>query len=523
MRRKLYLGFGVVILIIFALLIMVNVSVEWFVGFITILAVIAIYDKSQKKHAILRNYPVLGHIRFILEFFRPEIQQYFIANNRSERPFNREVRNVVYARSKNLSDTIGFGTKFDVTAENYEWVVHSLNPKPAPLDSRVIIGGEQCKQKYSASRLNISAMSYGALSANAIKALNLGAKQGNFAHNTGEGGLTSFHQQGGDLIMQIGTGYFGVRTRDGKFSEELFKQKANLDVVKMIEIKLSQGAKPSHGGVLPKKKLTAEIAEFRGVALGQDVISPPAHNTFDSPEGLCLFIKKLRELSNYKPVGFKLCIGKFSEFLAICKAMIKTKIYPDFITVDGAEGGTGAAPMEYANNIGTPLKDGLVFVHNSLVGLGLRDRIKILCSGKIATGFDMVRYIALGADLCNSARAMMLALGCVQSRECNRNTCPVGVATQNQNLMQGLVISDKKNRVENFHRNTVKSFLEIVGAMGLDTPFDLSPSMVFNRVDGKVTTYNKVYEYIKPNSLLQSENLPEQFKVCWQQAAAENW
>jgi glutamate synthase domain-containing protein 2 len=304
----------------------------------------------------------------------------------------------------------------------------------------------------------------------------------------------------------------------------LFQQKANLEAVKMIEIKLSQGAKPSHGGVLPAKKLTPEIAQIRGVPLGKDVLSPPAHSAFDSPEGLCFFIKKLRKLSNYKPVGFKLCIGKPSEFIAICKAMLKTKISPDFITVDGSEGGTGAAPMEYANNIGTPLKDGLVFVHNSLVGFGLRDNIKVICSGKIATGFDMVRYIALGADLCNSARAMMLSLGCIQSRECNKNTCPVGVATQNKLLIRGLHINDKKNRVENFHRNTVKSFLEIVGAMGLNTPFELSPQMLLCRVDANtIKSYDKIHEYIKPNSLLQQADVPQQFKEYWQQSTAEKF
>jgi glutamate synthase domain-containing protein 2 len=524
MRHNLYLGFGVVLLAILALLLSVHANILWFWGFIGVLTFITLHDFTQKKHSILRNYPVLGHMRFILEFFRPEIQQYFIANNRSETPFNRETRNVIYSRSKNLDDTVGFGTKFIITEEGYEWVLHSLAPKPIGADARVTIGSNQCKQKYNASMLNISAMSYGSLSSNAIVALNLGAKQGNFAHNTGEGGLTSYHQQGGDIIMQIGTGYFGVRTAEGNFSEELFQQKANLDAIKMIEIKLSQGAKPSHGGVLPAKKLTAEIAKIRGVPLGKDVLSPASHSAFDSPESMCMFIQKLRELSNYKPIGFKLCLGKKSDFIAICKAIIKTEIYPDFITIDGAEGGTGAAPMEYSNHIGTALKDGLIFVHNSLVGFGLRDKIKIICSGKIATGFDMIRYIALGADLCNSARAMMMALGCIQSRECNKNTCPVGVATQNKRLIRGLDINNKKNRVENFHNNTIKSFLEIIGAMGLNSACELQPQMVFQRIDANtVKSYDQIYDYIETASLLKQATVPEQFKACWQYASADKF
>lgn len=525
MRRQWYLGFGIVILFILASLLIFHASLWWFFGFLILLAFVAIYDLTQKKHSILRNFPILGHIRFILEFFRPEIQQYFIADDKSELPFNRETRNVVYARAKGLNDTIGFGSEFDISAEGYEYVLHSLNPKHVhEVDDRITVGSSQCTKPYNASRLNISAMSYGALSANAIKALNKGAKISNFAHNTGEGGLTDHHLQGGDIVMQIGTGYFGTRTEDGHFSEELFKEKANLDEVKMIEIKLSQGAKPAHGGVLPAAKLSEEIAKIRGVPMGKDVLSPPAHTAFDSPIGLCHFIQKLRELSGGKPIGFKLCIGKKSEFIGICKAIVESEIYPDFITVDGAEGGTGAAPMEYANNVGTPLKDALMFVHDCLVGFGIRKEIRIISSGKIATGFDMIRYISLGADLCNSARAMMLSLGCLQSRQCNTNTCPVGVATQNKRLMKALDVDDKKMRVARFHDATMHSFLEIVGAMGLESPSELRPYMIYRRVDSNtVKCYSEIHPYLEKNILLNESNVPSHFKIHWQTSSAQRF
>lgn len=525
MRRSWYLGFGIVILLIIALLVIFKASIWWLISFLGILALIALHDVTQKRHSILRNFPILGHIRFILEFFRPEIQQYFIADDKSELPFNRETRSVVYARAKGGNDTIGFGTEYDLNAEGHEWVLHSLSPKHVEeVQEHIKVGNSQCKQPYQASRLNISAMSYGALSENAIKALNKGAKIGKFAHNTGEGGLTDHHLQGGDLIMQIGTGYFGCRTPDGKFCENQFKEKANLDVVKMIEVKLSQGAKPAHGGVLPAAKLSKEIAEIRGVPMGKDVLSPSAHSAFCSPEELCHFLQKLRDLSGGKPVGFKLCIGKRSEFLSICKAMLKTGIYPDFITVDGAEGGTGAAPMEYATHVGAPLKDALIFVHNSLVGVGLRDEIRIIASGKVATGFDMVRYIAMGANMCNSARAMMLSVGCIQSRQCNTNQCPVGVATQNKRLMRALNVDDKKMRVARFHQATVHSFLEILGAMGLQTPCDLDPAMILRRIDANlIRSYREIYRYLDKGSLLNDATVAEHFKAHWEAASAERF
>ena len=397
------------------------------------------YDMLQTHHTILRNFPVLGHFRFLFEMIRPEIYQYFVESDTDGVPFDRDTRSLVYQRAKNVRDTVPFGTKEDVYEVGYEWVNHSMAPvHNAPEDMRVTIGGPDCTQPYSASLLNISAMSYGSLSKNAILALSAGAKLGNFAHNTGEGGISPYHTEGGaDLIWQIGTGYFGCRTDDGNFSEELFEAKANLEQVKMIELKLSQGAKPGHGGILPAAKLTAEIAAIRHVPMGADVNSPPGHRVFDTPRGLLEFIARLRTLSGGKPVGFKLCIGKRREFLSVCKAMVETGITPDFIVVDGGEGGTGAAPLEFSNHIGAPLVEGLIFVHNALIGYDLRDRVSVVASGKVTSGFDLMKRLALGADACYSARGMMLALGCIQALKCNSNHCPVGVATTNPALMKG--------------------------------------------------------------------------------------
>lgn len=523
MRRQWYLGFGVVILAVFLILVMLH-DARWFLVFITPLIALWIYDITQKKHTILRNFPVLGHSRFLLEFIRPEIQQYFIADNESERPYNRETRSMIYERAKNVRDTIPFGTELDIEKVGYTWVLHSLMPKHlAEVEPRIMVGGPDCKKPYSASRLNISAMSYGSLSPNALMALNQGAKLGNFAHNTGEGGLSPYHLQGGDIIFQIGTAYFGCRDDSGNFDESEFALEANRPEVKMVEIKLSQGAKPSHGGILPAAKLTEEIARVRKVKLGQDVLSPPAHSTFDSPKGLLLFVKKLRDLTGGKPVGFKLCLGRKEEFLSICKAMLACNILPDFITVDGSEGGTGAAPLEYTNHVGEPLEAALVFVHNALVGVNLRDKIRIICSGKVSSGYDMVARIAMGADMCNAARAMMLAVGCIQSKQCNANTCPTGVATQNPRLQRGLVVEVKKDRVANFHRNTVKSFLEMVGAMGLANPSDLKPNFLMRRVsEESVKPFDEIYEYLTPGQLL-SDDIPESYRRYWQLANAERF
>lgn len=523
MRRKWYLGFGIVILALFFFFVMMRDAV-WFLAVLIPLVAIWIYDLSQKRHTILRNFPVLGHIRYILEFFRPEIQQYFIANDEEEKPFNRETRSIIYQRAKNVMDTVPFGTERNIYEVGYTWVDHSLAPKhSSEVEPRITVGGDDCKKPYSASRLNISAMSFGALSPNAIMALNKGAKQGNFAHNTGEGGLSQYHLQGGDIIFQIGTAYFGCRDAEGNFDEKEFKVEANREEVKMIEIKLSQGAKPSHGGILPAAKLTEEIAKVRKVPMGHDVISPPAHTAFDSPRGLLEFVQRLRNLTGGKPVGFKLCIGNRSEFLGICKAMVETKILPDFITVDGAEGGTGAAPLEYTNNVGEPLESSLIFVHNALVGINVRDKIRVICSGKVATGFDIVTKLALGADMCNSARGMMMSVGCVQSKQCNSNTCPTGVATQNKRLQRGLVVDTKKDRVTNFHNNTMKSFLEMIGAMGLTNPSDLKPEFIKRRIsEGVVKPFSEIYQYLEPGQLL-SNNIPDEYKVYWDKASAEEF
>jgi glutamate synthase domain-containing protein 2 len=389
----------------------------------------------------------------------------------------------------------------------------------------VHVGGPQCKKPYLASHLNISAMSFGALSNNAILALNRGAKLGGFAHNTGEGGLSPYHlQEGGDVIWQIGTGYFGCRNADGFFDPGAFAERAQHDAVKMIELKISQGAKPGHGGILPAAKVTAEIARIRGVALGRDVISPPAHSAFGTPRELCEFIARLRELSGGKPVGFKLCVGQRSEFLGVCKAMVETGITPDFITVDGAEGGTGAAPIELSNYVGMPMRDGLLFVNSALRGVNLRTQIRVIAAGKIATGFHMVRAIALGADMCNAARAMMFALGCIQARRCNDNTCPVGVATQDPARAQGIVVEEKAKRVMRYHADTVRAFLELVAANGLDTPADVRPRNVLTRVDAiTIRPFSDVYEYLPVGCLLDEETVPHGWHDSWERAHPDSF
>lgn len=516
MRRQLYVGFGIVLIGIALLLIFLHVSVEAVLALLIVIMAIGIYDYCQSEHTILRNFPILGHIRFILEFFRPELRQYLIASDKEERPFNRNTRSVIYQRAKKERDTIPFGTQLDVLNQGYECVQHSLAPKHVDeVESRLFVGDKNCSKPYLASYLNISAMSFGSLSPNAILALNEGAKIGNFAHNTGEGGISPYHLQGGDIIFQIGTGYFGCRSKDGHFDPGLFKDKASLEQVKMIEIKLSQGAKPAHGGILPGAKIDKHIAEIRGIEMGIDCISPPAHSAFNTPIGLLEFIAHLRELSGGKPVGFKLCIGKRHEFLSICKAMLKTGITPDFITIDGAEGGTGAAPMEFADHMGTPLHEALLFVHNALTGINVRNDIRIIAAGKVATGFDMVAKLALGADMCNAARAFMLALGCIQSLVCHNNNCPTGVTTQNARLVRGLVVSEKKHRVANFHTETMSSFMQIIGAMGLSEPRLLNPAHIFRQTErGILQPYNEIYNYLEPGVLL-STDVPARYAKDW--------
>ena len=487
---------------------------------------IGLVDMFQTRHTLRRLYPVLGHFRFMLESVRKEIQQYFVESDTDGTPIAREFRSLVYQRAKNARDTRPFGTIFDVNRSGYEWINHSIMPKhPTDFSPRIKFGGDQCTQPYMASPLNISAMSYGALSKNAIMALNKGAKIGGFSHNTGEGSISPYHlEHGGDIVWQIGTGYFGCRNSEGEFDPEAFKNKSRQDVVKMIEIKLSQGAKPGHGGILPAAKLTEEIAEIRNVPMGEDVISPPAHSTFSTPLGLIEFIKQLRELSGGKPIGFKLCIGNHEEFLAICKAMIETQTYPDFITVDGGEGGTGAAPTEMTNSVGSPLRDGLIFVNNALIGCGIRDQIRIIASGKLFSAFHILRAMALGADTVNSARGMMLALGCIQARSCNTDHCPTGIATQNPSRNKGLVVTDKATRVANFHRQTVTNLVELIAAAGLDDLGQLKPKHIKRRVRGTdVKSYAELYPKIENGCLLSAKTIPSEWNDNWQAADAGKW
>ncbi|WP_171235063.1 FMN-binding glutamate synthase family protein [Ruegeria sp. HKCCA6837] len=486
---------------------------------------IGAYDLMTTKHNVLNNYPVLGHFRYMLEFVSPEIRQYFVETNESGRPFNRITRSLVYARAKGQQDTQAFGTQYDITQVGYHRTNHSLVPKEVEeSEKRVTLGGPQCSKPYDASRLNVSAMSFGALSHTAIRALNGGAKDGGFAHNTGEGGISPHHlAEGGDLIWQIGTGYFGCRTPEGGFDKDKFAEKAQKDVVKAIEIKLSQGAKPAHGGVLPAVKVDEEIAEIRGVEPHKDVISPPAHAAFETPAGLMEFVQHLREMSDGKPVGFKLCIGKRSEFMSICKAMLDTGILPDFITVDGAEGGTGAAPVEYSNRLGMPLNEGLIFVDNCLRGIGVRDKVRVICSGKVATGYDMIEKLALGADMCNSARAMLFAVGCIQSLHCNTNRCPTGIATQDQERAKAVNVPQKRQRVHRYHDATMESFREILGAMGYEKVTDLHPSDILRRsTDEKEFTYADLYERLPEGGLL-SDSVPAGFASDWERASAQRF
>lgn len=490
------------------------------------LFVLGVWDMAQRKHAILRNFPVIGHGRYLLEMIRPEINQYFVESNTDGMPFDREQRSVAYQRAKGVNDTTPFGTQLDVYLPGYEWLEHSLDARAPQGDApRVMVGEGRCAKPYALSLLNISAMSYGSLSRNAVEALNRGAAAGGFAHNTGEGGISPYHRAGeGDLIWQLGTGYFGCRAADGGFDPDAFREASALRQVKMIEVKLSQGAKPGHGGILPAAKLTAEIAKIRGVPMGQDVLSPPGHKAFDTPRGLLEFLTELRELSGGKPVGFKLCVGRREEFLGIVKAMLETDLRPDFIVVDGAEGGTGAAPLEFSNHIGMPLTEALVFVHSALRGAGLREEIRVLCAGKIASGFDMARVLAIGADACYSARAMMFALGCIQARRCNHNDCPAGVATQKPGLVVGLDVEDKSDRVHRYHHHTVHAFLELLGAAGFDNPDQLEPRHIRRRVDLHTNKhYGELFDYLDEGALLgeAAESLPPSWAELWARASAD--
>jgi len=492
------------------------------------LIVMGVQDVLQNKQSIRKNFPILGRLRYVFEDLRPKIQQYFVESDTDGAPINRNERSVIYQRAKKQTDTVPFGTQMNVYAEGYEWITHSILPKDfhkMDHNPRVHVGGKDCKQPYSMSVLNVSAMSFGSLSKNAVLALNGGAKMGGFAHNTGEGGLSPYHlEPGGDIVWQIGTGYFGARTKDGNFSDDAFQANATKPNVKMIEIKLSQGAKPGHGGILPGKKNTPEIAAIRLVEPGTTVFSPPFHSAFGTPTELILFVKRLRELSGDKPVGFKLCVGRKAEFLSICKAMVQLNTYPDFITVDGGEGGTGAAPPEFTNSVGMPLLDALAFVDDALRGFGIRNEMKLIASGHILSGFHMVRAMALGADACNSARAMMMALGCIQALECNKNTCPTGVATQDPYFMKGLVVEDKTSRVANYHKNTVESFVELIGAGGIDHPDQINRTHVYRRVFmNMVKTYEEIYPPIPDGCLLDGGDTPFDYEQYMKRASAESF
>jgi glutamate synthase domain-containing protein 2 len=490
-----------------------------------VLAAIGTIDLIQTRHAVLRNYPLTAHIRFILEEIRPEIRQYFLESEKDGTPFSRDDRAIVYQRAKRALDKRPFGTQNDVYASGYEWLHHSIAPKPAAKElPRIAIGGPDCSKPYSASIFNVSAMSFGALSSNAIRALNAGAKKGNFAHDTGEGGYSAYHRQnGGDIIWEIGSGYFSCRNPDGTFCAEKFEENAKSDQIKMVELKLSQGAKPGHGGVLPAAKVSPEIAAARGVPVGVDCISPARHSSFSTPVEMMQFIATMRRLSGGKPAGFKLCIGHPWEFLAICKAMLETEIYPDFIVVDGKEGGTGAAPLEFVDHLGMPLREGLNFVHNALVGINVRDRIKVGASGKIISAFDIARTMALGADWCNSARGFMFALGCIQSQSCHTDRCPTGVSTQDRVRQRALVVPDKAERVFNFQRATLESLSEIVAAAGLDHPNEFMPAHFLRRVSPhEVKSFAELYPSLQPGELLAGTG-DKRFEMAWAMASAKEF
>jgi glutamate synthase domain-containing protein 2 len=482
-------------------------------------------DLTQPSHSILRNYPLWGHFRFFFEFIRPEIRQYFVESDTDEKPFSRQQRSIVYQRSKNAVDSRPFGTELDVKATDHEWISHSLAPTTLPHHDFRVLVGETRAQPYAMSLFNISAMSFGALSANAIRALNQGAKQGGFAHDTGEGSISPYHREhGGDIIWEVASGYFGCRDAQGRFDPDKFAAQARDPQVKMIEVKLSQGAKPGHGGVLPAAKITAEIAATRGVPMGQDCVSPARHSAFSTPRELLEFVERLRTLSGGKPTGFKLCIGHPWEFFGIVKAMLETDILPDFIVVDGAEGGTGAAPLEFTDHVGVPLQEGLLLVHNTLVGTNLRSRIKIGASGKIITAFDIARILALGADWANSARGFMFALGCLQAQTCHSGRCPTGVTTQDPIRQRALVVPDKAERVANFHRNTLHALQELVQAAGLHDPSELRAHHIVRRTSSsEVHLMSELLKFLEPGDLLAGNYRYPLYERWWPKARSDSF
>lgn len=498
----------------------------WFLLIIAPLLALGIRDAMQTEHTVLRNFPIIGHFRYLIEHIRPQIQQYLVENNLDAYPVEREYRSLIYQRAKGDLETRPFGTHRDVYHPGYEWAAHCTVPvQPLEQEPRIGIGGRDCRQPYSSSLLNISAMSFGSLSPEAVMALNGGAKAGGFAHNTGEGGVSRYHlEHGGDLIWQIGSGYFGCRTPEGRFNPDRFAQVAAGDSIRMIELKLSQGAKPGAGGILPAPKVSREIAEARGVPMGEACISPPAHSAFSTPVELMEFIGQLRKLSGGKPVGMKFCMGRISDFLAMCRAMLDTGIRPDFITVDGGEGGTGAAPLEFSNSLGMPKRDAIVLVHDILTGTGLRDDIRVITSGKILSAFHLIRSLALGADGCNSARAMMFALGCIQSLKCNSNTCPTGVTTQDPALRRGLVVADKLPRVQRYHQRTIEAFIKMLSAMGLSHPDEIRPHHIYRRSrDLRAVSFADLYTFLEPGQLLDKNNGHGMLSDAWHSARSDRW
>ena len=497
----------------------------WVPVVFALLAAVGTYDLLQKKHTVSRIYPILANVRYFLESIGPEIRQYFIQSDTEERPFSREQRAIVYQRAKNVLDKRPFGSQHDMYETGYEWINHSLTPsRLADSDFRILIG-KHCRKPYSASVFNISAMSFGSLSANAILSLNTGARLGNFYHDTGEGSISRYHRQpGGDLGWEIGSGYFGCRHKDGSFNEEMFRDNAALDQVKMIEVKLSQGAKPGHGGILPGAKVTTEIAEARGVAPGEDCVSPARHSAFSTPVELLEFVDHLRELSGGKPVGFKLAIGHPWEWFGIVKAMLETGRKPDFIVVDGGEGGTGAAPLEFINRLGMPMTEALLLVHNTLVGTNLRESIAIGAAGKITSAFNIARTLALGADWCNAARGYMFALGCIQSLNCHTGRCPSGVATQDPRRGNKLDVQDKSQRVYHFHKNTLDALQNLLEASGIQHPSELGPEHIVRRVSrDEARSYMDLFPFLEPGALLDGETGLGIYDKYWEEASPDTF
>ncbi len=490
-----------------ALFAIIAATLKWpvygFIGIVVIIIAIGLYDIIQKEHTILRNFPVIGHMRYLFEMISPEIHQYFVENDTDGTPIDRNHRSYIYSRAKLELDTHPFGTQLNVNADGYKWMQHSIYPaKRLSSPPRVRVGGPDCTQAYSTSIFNVSAMSYGSLSKNAIEALNKGAKAGNFFHNTGEGGISPYHLKGGDLVWEIGTGYFGCRTEDGHFNPEMFQKNASRPEVKMIEIKISQGAKPGHGGVLPAAKNNEEIAAIRGLKPHTEVLSPPGHSTFSDAYGLLQFIEQLRKLSGGKPVGFKLCIGSKDEFDDICKKMVETGTRPDFINIDGSEGGTGAAPIDFSNYVGMPWEKGLIFAIDTLNGYDLKKDIRVITATKIITAFDVFKALCIGADVCASARAMMMAVGCIQALKCDTNKCPTGVATNNPTLVRGLVVEDKWKRVRNYHGATIHDFLELFMAAGCTHLEQLDRTLIFKQVNNESIPYSVLYPQVKTGSYI---------------------